>query len=78
MKGFINPVNETILAIIVDVIKTFTAQNGYPPTTRELCSLTGVKSTGNMNSKLIKLKARGEITWTEGKTRTLKVVIRCQ
>lgn len=79
--------NRLILAVIGDLggrqmekvlnaIKEFWNNNGYAPTTRELCDMTGYKSTSTVNAILIKLKNMGAIEFEPCKSRSIKLVDR--
>jgi SOS-response transcriptional repressor LexA len=51
-----------------------TAEQGYPPTVRELCNHVGMRSSATVVVKLEALKRDGFITWQRGKSRTIKVI----
>ncbi|WP_338143201.1 transcriptional regulator [Brevibacillus laterosporus] len=54
-------------------IKTYTDEMRYSPTVRELCNLTGIKSTSTMHRHLDDLRKMGVLTWDEGRPRTLTI-----
>ncbi|MBU8908474.1 transcriptional regulator [Desertibacillus haloalkaliphilus] len=58
---------------ILDVIKLFITTKKYPPTTREICELTGLKSSSTVHGHLERLKKEGIIDWEESKPRTLRI-----
>ena len=60
---------ETLVAII-DFIDT----NHYAPTIRELCDTLGNTSPATVHQKILTLRKKGYITYTEGKFRTMKVL----
>ena len=47
---------------ILDIIKTFINENGYSPTVREICGLSGLRSTSSVHGHIKRLKAKGHIT----------------
>lgn len=48
---------DIILQAVVDYIE----QHKYPPSVRELCEITGFKSTNTINRHITKLLASGEL-----------------
>lgn len=62
--------NDEILLHIDQYIR----ENGYSPTVRELCMITGKSSTATIQSHLKKLKERKLITYKEGKSRTIRIL----
>ena len=52
-------------------IYTFTQENGYPPTVREIGAFLGVKSPSTVKFHLTKLQNAGMLRGSEGKTRSL-------
>jgi repressor LexA len=59
---------------LLSKILKLTAEIGYPPTVRELCSAMGYRSSCTIFRKLEKLKELGLISWEKGKPRTLRVI----
>lgn len=59
--------------LIYDFIVSFTQQNLYPPSIREICSATGLKSTSSVAHYLTKLQIKGLII-CGSKPRTIKIV----
>jgi repressor LexA len=57
-----------------DAIKDFIQTHGYSPTIRELCQITGKKSTSTISARLLNLQMKGYITTEEGKSRTIKIL----
>lgn len=57
---------------ILDFVKDYTTQNGYPPTVREIAKALGVKSHSSIYSCLCRLKQRGLITWVPHLPRTME------
>ena len=59
---------------VLDFISEFTLKNGHPPTIRELYTGLGLKSTGSIYVRLMRLERDGFITWKHYASRTLRVV----
>lgn len=59
---------------IYDFIVSYIKENNYPPTVREICNGTGLKSTSTVQSQLVTLAAMGVITHKESAPRTIKVL----
>lgn len=47
---------------VLEVIKTFINENGYSPTVREICCLSGLRSTSSVHGHIKRLKAKGHLT----------------
>ena len=47
---------------ILEIIKTFINENGYSPTVREICALSGLRSTSSVHQYIKRLKVKGHIT----------------
>jgi len=58
---------------VIGFIRDYTEAQGYPPTIQDICKAVGVKSSATMHTRLRRLKHEGQVTWDEGKVRTLKV-----
>lgn len=58
---------------VLSCIRTYTEKKGFPPTVRELCVMTGLKSTSSVHHYLVQLKEEGLIESTESKPRTLTI-----
>lgn len=58
---------------ILRCIRTYTDNKGFPPTVRELCSMTGLKSTSSVHNYLVQLKEDGLIDTAESKPRTITI-----
>lgn len=58
---------------ILTAIKQYTASHGYPPTTRELCSIVGLKSTQSIHRYLHQLRDDGVLDFVDGQPRTIVV-----
>lgn len=53
--------------VILKCLESFTAKNGCPPTVREICRMTGLKSTSTVHAGLQVLAQRGYIRQGAGK-----------
>ena len=60
--------------VVYLMIKQFIKDNGYSPTIREICELTGRSSPGTIHFHLKHLKALGYINYKKGKSRTIRVI----
>lgn len=60
--------------IVLEGIIAFKKQHDYSPTVRELCAITGFKSTSTIASHLRTLRDNGYITWIETMPRTIQVI----
>ena len=56
---------------IYDFIVSFTVQNGYPPSVREIGEAVGLKSPSTVHFHLKGIEAAGLISKAEGKTRAI-------
>ena len=54
-------------------IKRYQAENGFPPSVREICSALSIKSTATAHYYLDKLKERGILTKNANKNRAISV-----
>ncbi len=59
---------------VLHTILDYTKDHGYPPTVRELCELTNLKSTSTMHGHLQRLERDGYIVRVHGGPRTIKVI----
>lgn len=73
--------------IVFNAIVEFFNKNKFPPTVRELCKLTGYKSTCTVQNKLKSLELKGYIETNAREKRTLRIkeptadvvaVVRCK
>ena len=55
-------------------IENFIKENGYSPSVRELCTLTGRTSPATIHSLLTRLKRDGFITYIENQKRTIRII----
>ena len=59
--------------IAYQAIAQFIKENGYPPTVRELCRLTGKSSTSSIQYRLRSLERKGYIKTTDWGKRTIRI-----
>src|SRR5580698_6813736 len=57
---------------ILDVIRAFTAEHGYPPSVREIGELVGLSSSSTIHAHLKALERRGLISRDPTKPRALR------
>ncbi|WP_149085763.1 MULTISPECIES: transcriptional repressor LexA [Microbacterium] len=60
---------------ILEVIQTSIAQNGYPPSMREIGDAVGLKSLSSVTHQLGQLELSGYLRRDPGKTRAMEVLI---
>lgn len=53
---------------------SFINKQGYSPTVRELCKITGYSSPATIHDYLKQLKKKGYITYEETKSRTIRIL----
>jgi repressor LexA len=58
---------------VYDAIKQYWADNGLPPSIRELCSMTNIYSTATVHHWLTTLRNEGYIHWRPGQPRSIKL-----
>jgi SOS-response transcriptional repressor LexA len=66
------PLNQS-QKLVLESTKAFADRNGYSPTVREIADDLHY-STSTIYKNLMKLKAKGYISMTEHKTRTIKII----
>lgn len=59
---------------VLDNIILFQQMHDYPPTVRELCGMSGVRSTSTIALHMNQLKERGYITWISTMPRTIRIL----
>ncbi len=59
---------------IMMYISDYLANNGYPPTVREICQGVGLKSPSTVHGYLLKLEERGLIERRPERKRALHIV----
>lgn len=57
-----------------NIIMLYIAQNGYSPTVRELCKISGLRSTSTVHNRLKKLESLGKIQKLTECPRTITVM----
>lgn len=57
--------------LVYDFLETYTRQEGYPPSIREMCKALGVKSTSTIHGHLEKLEEKGFIKRESTKNRAI-------
>jgi repressor LexA len=60
--------------VIYDFLTQFTAENGYPPSVREIAAAVGLKSPSTVHFHLKALEEAGAINRDTGKTRAITTV----
>lgn len=60
--------------MVLNAIRTFTAERGYSPSVRDLCEMCGLKSTSSVHARLKSLESKGYLKRYEKQTRSLVVV----
>jgi len=60
---------------ILDYIKSYTAENKYPPTIREIATAVGLKSPSTVHGHLEWMRENGYINFVKASPRTLTVEI---
>jgi repressor LexA len=58
---------------ILDLVRNFSADNGYPPTVRELCHLAGVSSPDTVQYHLDNLREKGFLDAAKGRSRGAQI-----
>lgn len=59
---------------VLEAIRAFTAERGYPPTLRDIARAMGIDSTNAVSDHLASLEAKGRITRTPKTARSIVVV----
>lgn len=59
---------------ILYYIHDFFKENGYPPSVREICAATGLKSTATVHNHLIQLEKKGYIHRNPQKPRAIEIL----
>ncbi len=60
--------------LIMNFIQKYLSENGYPPSVRDICEGTGIKSTSTVHSHLKRLTESGLLTYESGRRRALSIV----
>lgn len=59
--------------LLLDAIERLTAERGFPPTIRELCSAVGRRSSSTVHNALLRLESKGIVTRNPLSPRTIRV-----
>ena len=59
---------------VLDYVKSYIANHGYPPAVREIGSALGLNSPATIQSHLTALESKGYIKKTNSKYRSLEIV----
>lgn len=59
---------------LLDYLRIYTDNHGYPPSTREMTTALGFRSVESIHRLLRSLKEDGKVTWEPRKARTLRIV----
>lgn len=62
--------------LVYDYIDKYIEDNGYPPTIRDICDNTGIKSTSTAHAYIGRLEEKGVIVRGAGKKRALNTISR--
>lgn len=62
-------------ARILDYIQKFSKQKGYPPSVREICEATGLKSTSTVHGHLVRLEKKGLLCRDSMKPRAITLPV---
>lgn len=60
--------------MVLNAIRTFTAERGYSPSVRDLCEMCGLKSTSSVHAHLKSLERKGYLKKHENQPRALVLV----
>ncbi len=60
-------------SVIYDFILEYVNQNGYPPSVRDICQGTGIKSTSTVHSHLKRLQDSGKLDYASGRRRAISI-----
>ncbi len=63
---------------VYQFIKKYQAENGYPPSVREICTALSIKSTATAQYYLDKLAERGLVTKNANKNRAISICETCE
>ena len=61
--------------VILDILKRLIAENGYPPTVREIGKRAHLNSPATIHFHLKKLAEKGYIKQDDGKNRTIEILV---
>lgn len=58
---------------VLSCIQTYIEQRGFPPTVREICVMTGLKSPSSAHNYIVQMMEDGLIESDKSKPRTLTI-----
>ena len=64
---------DNTLTKIYDYIIEFIGKEGYPPSVRDICQGTGIRSTSTVHSHLKRLQDSGKLDYTAGRRRAISI-----
>lgn len=59
---------------VLEFIKSYQEENGYPPTMREIAGVLGISSTNGVNDHLVALSKKGYLRTREGVARGIHLL----
>lgn len=72
-REFTRATVDNTLNKIYDYIITFMNEEGYPPSVRDICQGTGIKSTSTVHSHLKRLQTSGKLDYAAGRRRAISI-----
>ena len=66
--------NEKLQAVYNAILK-FIGENGISPSVREICKITGIRSTSSVHSALDRLEELGAITKSDQTSRSIRLAV---
>lgn len=72
-KEFTRATIDNTLVKIYDYITEFIGKEGYPPSVRDICQGTGIRSTSTVHSHLKRLQDSGKLDYTAGRRRAISL-----
>ncbi len=72
-REFTRSTIDSTLIKIFDYINKFIDAEGYPPSVRDICQGTGIKSTSTVHSHLKRLQEAGKLDYTAGLRRAISI-----
>ena len=72
-REFTRATIDNTLNKIYDYIIEFLGKEGYPPSVRDICQGTGIRSTSTVHSHLKRLQSSGKLDYTAGRRRAISL-----
>ncbi len=72
-KEFTRSTIDSTLDKVYDYIIDFMGINGYPPSVRDICKGTGLKSTSTVHSHIKRLQDSGKLDYASGRRRAISI-----